>query len=152
MSLHIRVNGIPAPQGSKRHVGNGRMIEQSQAVGPWREAIRAQTQVATALVSGPWRAMTGPVDVSLIFRFPRPKGHYGTGRNAGKLKPSAPQFPATRRRGDIDKLVRAVLDGITQGGAIADDGLVVMLDAVKLYPVDGQAPGADIWIREARLP
>ncbi len=149
MSLHIRVNGIPAPQGSKRHVGNGRMVEQSKAVGPWREAVRAQAQAAI----GPrWRALDGPVDVSLVFTFPRPNAHYGTGRNAGKLKPSAPRFPATRRRGDIDKLVRAVLDGITQGGAIADDGLVVMLDAVKLYPVDGQAPGADIWIREARLP
>src|ERR1700676_3259288 len=37
--MKITVRGIPAPQGSKRHVGGGRMIEMSKAVGPWREAV-----------------------------------------------------------------------------------------------------------------
>jgi hypothetical protein len=42
--LRVDVYGLPAPQGSKRHVGGGRMIEASKKVGPWREAVvRAST-------------------------------------------------------------------------------------------------------------
>jgi Holliday junction resolvase RusA-like endonuclease len=38
---------------------------------------------------------------------------------------------------DVDKLVRAVGDGLTQGGAIADDARIVDLHAYKRYSVDG---------------
>ena len=44
--LVLFVAGLPAAQGSKRHVGGGRMIEMSKAVAPWREAVRAETQRA----------------------------------------------------------------------------------------------------------
>ena len=40
----IKVSGEPAPQGSKRHVGGGRMIEASKKLPPWREAVRAEVQ------------------------------------------------------------------------------------------------------------
>ena len=62
--------------------------------------------------------------LDLLFRFPRPRSHFGTGRNAGQLKPSAPFY--VRTRPDLDKLARAVGDalristsatpGITCGG------------------------------------
>ena len=39
--LRINVLGTPAPQGSKRHVGRGIMVESSRLVGPWREAVKA---------------------------------------------------------------------------------------------------------------
>ena len=131
----IHVRGIPAPQGSKRHVGNGRMIEMSKAVGPWREAVRAETQHAVPL------PLDGPVEVVLTFHVARPKGHYRTGRNAGLLRPGAPGYPASKP--DIDKLARAVLDGLTEGGAWKDDGQVVRLVAVKEY---GEPAGAVITI------
>ena len=38
------------------------------------------------------------------FRFVRPKSHYGTGRNAKKLKPSAP--PHHTQKPDATKLLR----------------------------------------------
>ena len=37
--ITFHVSGTPAPQGSKRHVGGGRMIESSKKVEPWREAV-----------------------------------------------------------------------------------------------------------------
>jgi crossover junction endodeoxyribonuclease RusA len=146
----IRVLGLAAPQGSKTRTRYG-MRESSKAVGPWREAIRAETQVAiTHAVPGGlgWAAdppLTGPLAVTVTFYFSRPQGHYGTGRNADVLKPAAPAYPASKRN-DVDKLSRAVLDGITQGGAIADDGLVTDLTAVKRY-ADEVPPGAVITIR-----
>jgi Holliday junction resolvase RusA-like endonuclease len=132
--ITIEVRGLPAPQGSKRHVGGGRMIEMSKAVGPWREAVRAETQrVVTETPIG--QPLHPPVALEVTFRLPRPASHYGTGRNAGRLKPSAPDFPAGRP--DLDKLLRAVLDGLTAGGAWADDAQVVNLAAWKVYGPPG---------------
>jgi crossover junction endodeoxyribonuclease RusA len=139
-AAEIWVAGIPAPQGSKRHVGNGRMIESSKAVGPWREAVRAET--ARIMVS----PFYSPVKIALFFRFPRPKSHFRTGRNAHLLCASAPAYPATKP--DLDKLARAVLDGLTDGGAWQDDAQVVAIAAAKEYASPGRAPGCKIWIGE----
>jgi crossover junction endodeoxyribonuclease RusA len=140
--IEVIVRGIPAPQGSKRHVGNGRMIESSKAVGPWREAVRGQTQAA--MRGRP--PLGGPVRVRVWFWLPRPKGHYGTGRNTDQVRPSAPVRPSGTP--DLDKLLRAILDGLTDGGAWKDDGQVVELTARKLYVLPGLTPGAKIEITE----
>lgn len=134
--ISVRVNGIPAPQGSKRHVGGGRMVESSTAVGPWREAVRAQTQ----LVVGDDGPIEGPVDVVLSFYLLRPKGHFG----ARGLRPSAPRRPGVKP--DLDKLVRSTLDGLVAGGALEDDARIVGLVASKHYAVKGSPVGmtADI--------
>lgn len=138
----ITVRGIPAPQGSKRHVGNGRMVEMSKAVGPWREAVRAETQRAVLL------PLAGPVEVALSFWLPRPKGHYRTGRNAHLIRPGAPDFPAGKP--DLDKLARAVLDGLTAGGAWKDDSQAVALSACKMYGNAGGFTGCVINLFPAR--
>src|SRR5881392_2089938 len=96
------IPGTPAPQGSKRHIGHGRMLESSAAVGPWRE------RVALAVHQQGWPLLAGPVAVDLTFVMPRPK--------------SAPKrsTPPAIRRPDLDKLERAILDALT-GIAFADD-------------------------------
>ena len=140
----IRVSGRPAPQGSKRHVGNGRMVEMSKAVGPWREAVRAETQLEMWTQGRAGSPLEGPVAVRLRFWLTRPASHYGTGRNKAVVKPSAPRRPAGRP--DVDKLARAVLDGLTMGGAFADDSQVVELQASKWYVADGDAAGCVITV------
>jgi crossover junction endodeoxyribonuclease RusA len=140
--MMITVRGIPAPQGSKRHVGGGRMIEMSKAVGPWRDAIRTETQ--NTLQGGP--PMGGAVHVAVTFWLPRPKGHYGSGRNAAQIRPGAPAYPAGKP--DLDKLARALLDGLTEGGAWKDDAQVVYIAAAKVY-ADGEAPGCTIFLEAA---
>lgn len=158
--IKILVNGSPAPQGSKRHVGGGRMVEASAAVGPWRDAVRGETQLLLSWLRGDgWRelAMTdldvlttsAPAAVTIVFRFARPAGHFGKGRNAAVLKPSAPRRPVTMKRNDIDKLARATLDGLVDGGAMADDAQVVDLNLSKIYCAPGETPGAVIEIEGA---
>lgn len=134
-SVNVVVHGIPAPQGSKRHVGNGVMIENSKKLGPWREAVRAETARQR---NGVTFGHGTPVKVVVMFFLPRPAGHYGNGRNALTLRPSAPRMPAARP--DIDKLSRAVLDALTAGGAYADDGQVAALHVAKFYADDNE-PG-----------
>jgi crossover junction endodeoxyribonuclease RusA len=139
------VAGVPQPQGSKRHVGKGRMIEAAKGLGPWREAI-----IWEAKRRSPWsrgyanaRNFEGPVWARFTFFFPRPKSHYGTGRNAGILKESAPMYHSSPP--DVDKLVRAVGDALTMSGLIADDRLIVEILATKRY---GEPPGVLIWLRD----
>jgi crossover junction endodeoxyribonuclease RusA len=147
--MRIEVAGIPAPQGSKRHVGGGRMVEQSRAVGPWREAVRAETQRAKDLLAvccthpgtgicmcdchGNLDAFDGPARVQITFRLPRPKS-----------APKSVTLPI--KRPDIDKLARAVLDGLVAGGALADDSQVVDLLVSKRFATT--RPGCIIEITE----
>ena len=75
MKLSVIVHGVPGPQGSKRHVGNGRMIESSAKVKPWRDAVVAA--VGREMVRTGWVQATGPVSLGITFFLARPKGHYG---------------------------------------------------------------------------
>lgn len=155
--ITFTVRGIPAPQGSKRAFRNkysGRiaLVESSKRVAPWRSDVRdaAIDAVSEDRDGMGWMhdPLTVPVAVGLAFRFPRPKGHFGTGRNAAVLKPTAPVHPAGKP--DLDKLARAILDAIT-ALVIQDDALVVSLLATKAY-ADHEPPGVTVVVREAAHP
>lgn len=123
-TLELVVYGQPQPAGSKRHIGGGRVIDANPAAREWKRTI---AQAAGAAWTG--RApLRGPLELSIRFYLPRPKGHFGTGRNAAQLRPSAPAFPTTRP--DTTKLVRGVEDALT-GIAWADDALIVRQLATK---------------------
>lgn len=147
----FRVVGIPAPQGSKRHVGKGRMVENSKKVGPWRESVKAAalTAIANADVGMVWSKfpLKGPLRIRIEFLLSRPKGHFGTGKNADQLKQAAPRFPASTP--DIDKLVRCTFDALTEAGIWLDDSQVVTLVAYKRFCQDRSIPqGAIITLCE----
>ncbi len=144
-TLHVTVHHLAAPQGSKRHVGGGRMVESSKRCAPYRDSVHA---AALAAMPASWERRAGPVTVVVEFFFPRPQSHYRAGRYAHLLKPSAPSRPTTRTTGDIDKLVRATLDGLaatTGAGVFVDDAQVVGLAAYKHW---AQRPRVDIAIRD----
>jgi crossover junction endodeoxyribonuclease RusA len=144
MMLHFGVDGIPGAQGSKRHVGGGRLIESSKKVAPWRKAIEKAAREAMAKVDLA-EPITGPVHVAVTFFFVRPRSHWRTGRNAHLLRDAAPADPTGRGVGDVDKLARAVLDALTTAGVIADDSLVIRLEARKAWALDQS--GAAITVR-----
>jgi crossover junction endodeoxyribonuclease RusA len=138
----VRVYGTPAPQGSKRHVGKGVMVESSKKVKPWREAVKAAVLDSR---DGAWGVVDTPVVVRVVFILDRPKAHYRTGRHAGLLRDNAPAVPA--RKPDIDKLVRATLDALKDAGTYRDDSLVVKLVADKVYAGrDNGPPGAYVTV------
>ena len=147
-SRSFTVIGTPRPAGSKvsrpvfRKDAEGRRAPvmkdgvpvvatapDNPATKPWMNAV---AEAATA-EWGPRDLATidGPVFLELSFYFPRPDSHYGTGRNAGILKPSAPLYP-DRGGYDVDKLSRAVKDAL-QGIVYTNDRRVVRLRAERLY-------------------
>jgi Holliday junction resolvase RusA-like endonuclease len=72
--------------------------------------------------------------VNLRIYVARPADHYGTGRNAGKLKPNVPAFPATGL--DIDKVTRACLDAGTVAGWWTNDSRVARCSIARYYDAE----------------
>lgn len=142
-SVAFFVPGVPGPQGSKRHVGGGRLVESSKKVKPWREAVAAEADAEGV-------RFYGAVSVGVHFIFNRPRGHYRTGRNAHLLRDDAPTFPVSRAHGDLDKLVRSTLDGLVAGGLLSEDDYVVNLNASKSYG-DPHESGATIVVSQTLI-
>lgn len=122
------VPGNPVPQGSKRHVGNGRLIESAKTLAPWRATIR---QALETTIPDP---LDGPIAARVAFVMPRPK-------STAKTRPT----PAAVKRPDVDKLLRAVLDAGT-GAAWHDDSQVVDVDLTKRIAELGEQPGVHLAI------
>ena len=131
----FRVEGMtPAPQGSKRHVGNGVMLESCKRVKPWR------LLVAEAAVRAGVPLLRGPVSMSVVFLFARPMGHF---RRDGSLKPSAPIHHAVKPDGS--KLIRSTEDALSKL-LFEDDSRIVAGTWHKRYCVEGERPGAVITV------
>ena len=121
----IVVQSAGAPQGSKRHLGNGVMIESSQRVKPFRQDVK---YAAADVIPSNWDR-TADIGVKVDFHFRRPQSHL---TSKGALTKNAPLYPIGRNVGDLDKLCRALLDALT-GVAFHDDSQVVDLTSRKRY-------------------
>lgn len=133
-AITFRVSGMaPAPQGSKRHLGNGVMVESCKRVKPWR------ILVAEAAAASGASLLRGPVSMSAVFLFARPKGHYGK----RGLKPSAPRWHSVKP--DLSKLQRSTEDALS-GILFEDDARITSANISKRYCVGDELPGAIITI------
>lgn len=126
----VRVYGDPVPKGNMTCLGpRGKVrhlivdANRRELEGPngWQGKI---TAAAAALLAKTGQ-LTGPVTVSVTFTVERPK-----------TVPLAKRpWPITRSAGgDADKLLRAVLDGLTDGGLIGDDSQVANCEVWRCYP------------------
>lgn len=153
--IRIAVVGLPAPQGSKSYKGRSKtgkaiMVESSERVRPWREAVKQAT--LDALAVGPvdehgFPFDRDPVRVIVVFRLPRPAGHYRTGANAQLLRDAAPSWPAGRP--DVDKLLRSTLDALGEAGLWRDDCQVVRVVGEKVWAGRDEVAGAVIEVSAA---
>lgn len=123
--LEVFVEGVPAPQGSKRHVGGGRMIEMSKKLPAWRSAVEKALQEAAG---ADFPAFQPPLRVWAHFYLPKPK----------RSRYSGPYGPP-----DVDKLQRALGDSLQRAGIVADDSHITAWRADKAW---SNRPGARIII------
>ena len=105
------VSGKPVPQGSLKFINGHAIHVRAQDLAVWRADI---ARTAKSVINEP--AEEG-VELYLTFNVRKPKT---VNRNEPYIRP------------DIDKLARAVLDGLT-GVAYKDDEQVVKLTAIKQY-------------------
>lgn len=123
--VRFRVDGIPIPQGSKNAYVRGRravLVDVNAAkLKPWRREIAKAADLGVTFDC--------PVEVVLEFQLPMPK---------------RPKFGFPAVKPDLDKLTRAVLDGLTDGGLLEDDSRVVRIVAEKHY---SESPGVLVTVR-----
>lgn len=137
--LAFRVDGRARPKGSLaaipfRKPGGkiGVHMREQSTEGPlWRKHVALAARQALALV-GP-NGVTGfptvlPVRVAVRF---------GLERVAGTRVEGGEYAPVSMIFGDLDKLIRNVLDALTDAGVYRDDCLVTRIDAAKSYVADG---------------
>jgi crossover junction endodeoxyribonuclease RusA len=165
-NLSFFIHGIPGPGGSKTAMpirrgprgpliikgqqikGNRvfghpaiRVIDASTKTGKtWRKAVT--TQAKRIMEEFENLPTDQPVILNITFVMPRPKMHFGTGRNAEVLKPGAPEHHKTKP--DRTKLLRSTEDALT-GILWKDDSQVIAGDIRKVYQKNkNEAIGAQI--------
>lgn len=116
--------GIPRPKGSKDQFGR----ESSRYLRSWMDSI-----ILVARGASRGYCLDPPYRIEVEYVMPRPK------------RPTHP-WPSTC---DIDKLDRAVLDALVQGGVILDDRHVVAVTASKRFAEDGEKAGAHLVVSTA---
>lgn len=130
--LAFTVYGAAKPRGSKiagvSSKGKRFVRDSSKASYPWMADVRR----AAADAWGERELLLGPLRVDLDFYQARPASHYGSGRNAERMKPSAPPRPIVAP--DKGKLERGVIDAM-QGIVYRNDSQIVEGDARKWYGV-----------------
>ena len=121
----FEVWGTPVPQGSKRaFVVNGRAViadVRGKELKEWRSRI-----AMAARAIAPEVPLDEAVTVRVVFGIEKP----------ASVKREEPSVAP-----DLDKLLRALLDGLTDSGLIRDDSRVTSLAAEKVY---ASRPGARV--------
>ncbi|MHC4867886.1 MAG: RusA family crossover junction endodeoxyribonuclease [Planctomycetota bacterium] len=129
MRIEFEVIGKAATAGSKQafpvHKKDGRLGVSVRDANPrskdWKQRVASVAREA-ALEAGLTDLLTDAIRVVFIFEKVRSASHFGTGRNAGRLKSFAPRFPVMRP--DVLKLARAVEDALT-GVIWRDDAQII---------------------------
>ena len=143
---YFSVVGVePAPQGSKKPIGNNRFIEASKKLEPWREAIgEAIERMFVATVDRSCFAPDTPLEVWVTFVVPRP----ATVKEAARPWPIKPP--------DTDKYCRSLGDGMSLARyvdppLIPDDSQIVRWHAEKVYGTRGDM-GARVAVKVVTEP
>lgn len=109
----------------------GRFIEASKYLPAWRKAITIAA--ITEIEKETWAKDTNPIAIEVTFYLERP-ATIPVAKRPWPIKPP-----------DLDKLLRGVLDGLTDAGVWDDDGQVVKITAWKVY-ADTRDPGCEITV------
>lgn len=138
--ISFTVYGVPQTAGSKRAfviprkgvtVTSARdcraiVTDDNDKGKPWRADIQ---QAAIAAMNGR-SPLTGPIVLNVRFFFPRPKAHFGSGKNANVLKLSSPKQHTVKP--DRTKCLRFLEDALTHV-VWRDDSQVIGGWVYKLY-------------------
>lgn len=120
--LTFTVLGRPQQRGSKQAnvlynrqgkpvTKNGRVLtfakDSNAKSKDWMQEVRSAAHAA----HGGRPLIIEPVELTIRFYFARPQSHYGSGKNSGVLKGSAPRVHA--QSPDLAKLIRCLEDALT---------------------------------------
>jgi crossover junction endodeoxyribonuclease RusA len=132
----LRIRGLPVaqsrPRAYVRPSGKGGVYDDGKSRG-WKSEV-----IGEAMRSKLPRGITGPIRLFVSFEMPRPK----------RLKEA--QASPHVNVPDLDNLLKAVMDALSEYGVWKDDRQVVEFSASKWYHRDGGEPHALVVIDKAR--
>lgn len=122
--ITVWVPGAPKTKGSMtwQRGGRGRAVQSVQGSEEWAWAVESATRRTSP--DGRLEPLCGPVFVRATFWLPVPD-------------------VTAARTGDLDKLLRNVLDALTKAGAYGDDVQVTRVETAK-YATDGPTDPAGV--------
>lgn len=138
--IEFFVAGTPVPQGSTKafyikKIEKVVTTHSNKSTGAWRQRIASEAQRISQGFYEDDR-MVG-YEMDLMFIFEKPK--------------SAPKrWVHDTKRPDLDKLVRACLDALTNI-AFPDDSQVITITAGKRYAGPNEVPGLRVSVKKKRL-
>lgn len=134
----LHVTGRPQPKGSMTCIGKRGKVKhqviESDETGEkrrWRDKLTAGAENLAKHIGKP---LDGPLVVGALVVLERPR--------SVRL-----ELPISQRSGDIDKLLRAALDCLTDAGVIVDDSRVIATPTAKVYDL-GRPPGITLYVGE----
>ncbi|NTV02460.1 MAG: RusA family crossover junction endodeoxyribonuclease [Chlorobiaceae bacterium] len=137
----IRFSVPGNPKALKRHRSfihnrTGRITQLDQSAGDKADFL------AAALGNRPHEPFKGPVKLSVVAVFQRPKSHFGTGKNTDKMRDDAPLLHV--KKPDADNVLKFIKDALN-GVFWVDDCQVCVATITKAY---GEFPQVDVTIEE----
>lgn len=129
--LNLIIPGEPKPQGSKKAYVRGRravLVEANPGLKAWRATVTLHAKPHAGAYTG-----NRPLHVTYNFFLTKPKS---VRRWLPWVKP------------DLDKLIRAVNDGLSDAGIWDDDSRITTITASKTYATPGEQPCVTVTIRE----
>lgn len=145
MITSFRAIATPAPQSGMRTVSTAAGPRQITTGGiglpAFRQALKTEAAVAAVTVG----CQEGALGLDVTFRFRLPESRPKWEREAAALPEGLPMIVYP----DIDKLERAVLDGLVEGGLIRDDRLICSVVKRKVEVWDSWV-GAAIVLNRVR--
>jgi len=129
-SYHFEIDMQPIPKGRPRITHRGHVYTPKKT-----KDAEGFMQLRLAEQMGDQELLTGPLRARICFFIERPVSHF---TSKGNLKKGAPRMPTSKRVGDIDNLIKAILDSGNQV-IWEDDSLICDITSMKRY-CDGTFP------------
>lgn len=147
--LTFHAPGVPVPGGSKRGFiikskSGGQRVAMSDMGGARGKDWSSVLKLAASQAMDGRAPFDEPLELTVLFQMPRPRGHYGTGKRSATLKASAPVWHVGAP--DATKLMRRLEDAL-KAIVWRDDSLVCVQRAWKVYAND--ASGAVVQVMRA---
>jgi len=134
--IRLTVLGEPSAQPRHRYFQRGTFVQSYDPA-----SAKKKTFASILEETAPETPINVPIAVELTFFMSRPRTHYGTGRKAGFLKDSAPEWHTGRP--DLDNLCKFTTDALNRI-YWHDDSLICQMTAKKLY---SERPRTEIIIK-----
>lgn len=113
---HLFVNGVPKAQPRPRLAASGHVYNPPSA-DAWKACV------ISAFLVRKYRTITGPVRLRVRFFLPRPTG----------MKTAGEHDVPHEKKPDVDNLLKAVMDAMTEARVWKDDALVYAIEVEKWY-------------------